>query len=153
MSAYSQTRRLAPAGMHSRVHAADAPGTRRLLPLALALLAAALLLLSHTAHGALVLVTTTVAPPPLPVYEQPQLPAPGYLWVPGYWSWSQDDGGYYWVPGTWVLPPDPDLVWTPGYWGYSDGAYAWNPGYWAPEVGFYGGVVYGFGYFGHGYEG
>ena len=153
MSAYSQTRRLAPAGMPGRAHAADAPGTRRLLTLALALLAAALLLLSHTAHGALVLVTANVAPPPLPVYEQPPLPAPGYMWVPGYWSWSQDDGGYYWVPGTWVLPPDPDLVWTPGYWGYSDGAYAWNPGYWAPEVGFYGGVVYGFGYFGHGYEG
>ena len=31
--------------------------------------------------------------------------------------------------------------------------YVWNPGYWGPEVGFYGGIVYGYGYFGHGYEG
>ena len=26
-------------------------------------------------------------------------------------------------------------------------------GYWAPEVGFYGGIDYGFGYTGYGYEG
>jgi hypothetical protein len=29
-----------------------------------------------------------VAPPVLPVYEQPPLPAPGYMWTPGYWVWS-----------------------------------------------------------------
>lgn len=31
--------------------------------------------------------------------------------------------------------------------------YAWRPGYWGPHVGFYGGVNYGFGYFGTAYVG
>jgi hypothetical protein len=48
----------------------------------------------------------------LPVYDQPPIPEPGYIWTPGYWAWD-DDSGYYWVPGTWVLPPEPALLWTP----------------------------------------
>jgi hypothetical protein len=93
-----------------------------------------------------------VAPPPLPDYEQPPIPDTGYLWVPGYWAWA-DDVGYYWTPGTWVLPPEPGLLWTPGYWGWYNGAYVFYPGYWGTQVGFYGGVSYGFGYTGEGYEG
>jgi hypothetical protein len=96
-------------------------------------------------------VSITVAPPPLPDYDQPPLPGPGYIWTPGYWAW--DDGDYYWVPGTWVEPPAVGLLWTPGYWGWNDGLYVWNAGYWGPHVGFYGGVVYGFGYVGVGYAG
>jgi hypothetical protein len=97
-------------------------------------------------------VSVDVAPPPLPDYEQPPIPDAGYLWVPGYWAWS-DDVGYYWVPGTWVLPPTPGLLWTPGYWGWYNGAYAFYPGYWGTQIGFYGGVYYGYGYPGVGYEG
>ncbi|MBV9316296.1 MAG: YXWGXW repeat-containing protein, partial [Gammaproteobacteria bacterium] len=130
---------------------ARAADKRHLVTLAVLLLAAALLLFARAAAGAEVGVRVDVAPPPLPVYEQPPLPAPDYLWVPGYWSWGP--AGYFWVPGTWMLPPDPDLLWTPGYWSFADGAYLWTPGYWAPQVGFYGGIDYGFGYFGHGYEG
>jgi hypothetical protein len=97
-------------------------------------------------------IAVDIAPPPLPVYDQPPIPAPGYMWAPGYWAWD-DDTGYYWVPGTWVLPPEPALLWTPGYWGWNDGVYAFHEGYWSPEVGFYGGVSYGYGYTGAGYEG
>ena len=93
----------------------------------------------------------TVAPPELPVYEQPPIPDPGYIWTPGYWAYGPD--GYYWVPGTWVEPPSVGLLWTPGYWGWQDGNYGWNEGYWGPQVGFYGGVDYGYGYGGEGYEG
>jgi hypothetical protein len=96
-------------------------------------------------------VSITIAPPPLPVYEQPAIPDDGYIWAPGYWSYGPD--GYFWVPGTWVQPPEVGLLWTPGYWGWSDGVFAWNAGYWGPHIGFYGGVNYGFGYVGHGYEG
>ena len=92
-------------------------------------------------------------PPPLPVYEQPPIPAAGYLWTPGYWAWNEEIGDYYWVPGTWVLPPESGLLWTPGYWAWNDGAYVFYDGYWGPEIGFYGGVNYGFGYTGFGYEG
>jgi hypothetical protein len=101
----------------------------------------------------LVSVHVNVEPPQLPVYDQPVIPGPGYIWVPGYWAWSDDVGGYYWVPGTWLLPPQIGLLWTPGYWGWSDGVYVFHAGYWGPEIGFYGGVNYGYGYSGYGYEG
>jgi hypothetical protein len=92
-------------------------------------------------------------PPPMPVYDQPPIPAPGYVWTPGYWDWSDEDTDYYWVPGTWVEPPDPGLYWTPGYWRFYDGRYLYSDGYWGPQVGFYGGVDYGYGYEGNGYSG
>jgi hypothetical protein len=98
-------------------------------------------------------VSVNFAPPPLPVYEQPPIPAPGYLWIPGYWAFDDDYGDYYWVPGTWAAAPEPGYLWTPAWWGWDNGAYAFHEGYWGPEVGFYGGVNYGFGYTGTGYEG
>ena len=96
-------------------------------------------------------VAITIAPPELPVYEQPICPGDGYLWTPGYWAYG--DADYYWVPGTWVLAPEVGFLWTPGYWGWGDGGYVFYDGYWGPQVGFYGGINYGFGYFGHGFEG
>jgi WXXGXW repeat (2 copies) len=95
--------------------------------------------------------SVNIAPPVLPVYVQPALPAPGYIWSPGYWAWDGSD--YYWVPGTWVEPPVSGVLWTPGYWGWNEGLYVWNAGYWGPTVGFYGGVNYGFGYGGSGFQG
>jgi hypothetical protein len=94
-----------------------------------------------------------VAPPPLPSYEQPSIPAQGYLWVPGFWAWRKSVPDYFWVPGTWVRPPQPGLLWTPPYWSRVDGGYAFHAGYWAAEVGFYGGIDYGYGYTGDGYQG
>jgi hypothetical protein len=96
-------------------------------------------------------VSVHVAPPPLPIYVQPPIPAPGYIWTPGYWAWGDND--YYWVPGTWVQPPSIGVLWTPPYWGWADGAYGFHAGYWGPHVGFYGGINYGFGYGGIGFEG
>jgi hypothetical protein len=96
-------------------------------------------------------ISVNLAPPVLPVYEQPPIPGPGYLWTPGYWAWGPE--GYYWVPGTWVYPPVIGVLWTPPWWGWSDGVYIFHSGYWGPHIGFYGGINYGFGYFGVGYEG
>jgi len=45
------------------------------------------------------------------------------------------------------------MLWTPGYWEFVGGLYVWHPGYWGPHVGFYGGVNYGFGYWGSGFYG
>ena len=101
--------------------------------------------------GIAVGVSITLAPPALPVYVQPAPPGADYIWTPGYWAWGDDD--YYWVPGTWVLAPTPGFLWTPGYWGWDSGVYLWHGGYWGPHVGFYGGVNYGFGYGGVGFEG
>ena len=92
-----------------------------------------------------------LAPPDLPVYEQPAIPAPGYIWTPGYWAYAPES--FYWVPATWVLPPSQDMLWTPGYWRFGPRGYVWNPGYWGMEVGYYGGIDYGYGYNGSGYAG
>jgi hypothetical protein len=98
-------------------------------------------------------VTVGFAPPELPVYAQTPCPSRGYIWTPGYWAYSSEDEDYYWVPGTWVLAPRAGLLWTPGYWAVDEDDYVWHEGYWAPHVGFYGGINYGFGYFGVGFVG
>ncbi|MBZ5569959.1 MAG: hypothetical protein LAN64_19205 [Acidobacteriia bacterium] len=117
----------------------------RSLMLVLAMLSAS------AVSSAQVFLSVSIAPPPLPVYEQPLCPGEDYIWVPGYWAWSPV--GFYWVPGTWALSPEPDLLWTPGYWAFESAAYYWHPGYWGPVIGYYGGIDYGFGYPGTGYYG
>jgi len=115
------------------------------------LFALAAMALASGSSAQMVDVTVAIAPPELPVYDQPEIPGPGYIWTPGFWEYGPD--GYYWVPGTWVEPPTVGLLWTPGYWGWRDGFYVWHAGYWGPRIGYYGGINYGFGYVGSGYEG
>jgi WXXGXW repeat (2 copies) len=98
-----------------------------------------------------VFLSINIAPPVLQVYQQPLCPVDGYLWTPGYWGYG--NAGYYWIPGAWLAPPQAGFLWTPGYWGFSGGLYSFNAGYWGPTVGFYGGVNYGFGYGGNGFDG
>src|SRR5581483_6665422 len=117
----------------------------------LRILLAALVLSAPLAANAGVFVSVNIAPPPLLGYEQPPIPGDDYVWTPGYWAWDPDVEDYYWVPGTWVLAPEPGFYWTPGYWAWVASYYVWHPGYWGPHVGYYGGINYGFGYFGHGY--
>ncbi len=124
----------------------------RLIAFALLLLVIPAALSSTSSAQIGIGISVRIGPPALPVYEQPLCPGPGFLWTPGYWAWSDDDG-YYWVPGTWVEAPAPGLLWTPGYWGWNNGLYLWNAGYWGPQVGFYGGINYGFGYGGVGFFG
>lgn len=109
------------------------------------------LMLPSLSHAGIIL-SIGIAPPPLPVYDQPLCPGDGYIWTPGYWAYDDVDG-YFWVPGTWVEAPTVGFLWTPGYWGWGDGVYVFHEGYWGPHVGFYGGIDYGFGYTGGGYEG
>ena len=90
-------------------------------------------------------------PPPLPEYDQPPIPAPGYYWTPGYWAWNNYD--YYWVPGALGRAAATGTALDAGFWAFVGGVYAFTPGYWGPRVGFYGGINYGFGYNGLGYQG
>jgi hypothetical protein len=119
----------------------------------LALPAASSAIPAHAARPAQVDVGISVgiAPPAFPYYEQPLCPGEGFIWTPGYWAWDGTD--YYWVPGTWVEAPFVGGLWTPGYWGWGGSAFMWHVGYWGPQVGFYGGINYGYGYGGFGYEG
>jgi WXXGXW repeat (2 copies) len=112
-----------------------------------------MMLAASAAAFAQIGISVSFGPPALPVYEQPVCPGDGYLWTPGYWAYDNDFGDYYWVPGTWVEAPEVGYLWTPGYWGWGGGGYEFHEGYWGPHVGFYGGINYGFGYFGVGFEG
>jgi hypothetical protein len=114
------------------------------------LIALVVLVISAAAY-AQIGVSISFAPPELPVYEQPLCPGDGYLWTPGYWAYADDD--YYWVPGTWVMAPEPGLLWTPAYWGWGGSGFVFYDGYWGQQVGFYGGISYGYGYFGEGFQG
>ena len=114
------------------------------------LLAAALLAVPAMAHAG-AFVSVAVAPPAIPIYTQPLCPGDGYIWTPGYWAYGDD--GYFWVDGAWVLAPYEGALWTPGYWGWGVGFCAWHPGYWGRSIGYYGGINYGFGYFGSGFYG
>lgn len=125
----------------------------RFIPSIRSLLFALVMLAMSAASFAQVGVFITIGPPALPVYEQPLCPGEGYLWVPGYWAYDYDYDDYYWVPGTWVLAPEVGFLWTPGYWAWEGDRFFFHQGYWGPQVGFYGGINYGFGYFGEGFEG
>ncbi len=114
------------------------------------LLAFAVTLIPVPSHAS-VFISVGFAPPPLLVYQQPMCPGPGMIWTPGYWAYGPY--GYYWVPGAWVPAPFVGALWTPGYWGWNGGFYYWHPGYWGYNVGYYGGINYGFGYFGIGFVG
>ena len=115
-----------------------------------AVLAAGFAAAPSAAHAG-VFISARFAPPVIPIYEQPLIPGDGYIWTPGYWAWDGDQ--YSWVDGAWVFAPYEGALWTPGYWGWGGGLYFWNAGYWGRRVGYYGGINYGFGYFGTGFYG
>jgi hypothetical protein len=91
-----------------------------------------------------------IAPPPLPVYEQPPVPTEGYLWTPGYWMYVLRV-----ISGCRALglnrPAGAGL--DARLLGWSNALYVWNSATAGRNVGFYGGVNYGYGYYGRGYEG
>ncbi len=96
-------------------------------------------------------VKSDTSPPPLPDEEQPALVQDGYLWTPGYWYWR--DLRYVWIPGVWARAPQVGFLWTPAYWDRAGSVYVFHPGRWGSTVGYYGGINYGFGYSGRGYNG
>src|SRR3984957_15954691 len=99
---------------------------KRKLPVVYALLFAVVLSLSTASFAQIsvgISFNVRIAPPALPVYEQPICPSPGYLWTPGYWGWNN---GFY--------------GWNEGYWGPHVGFYGGvNYGFGYGGVGFGGG--------------
>lgn len=70
--------------------------------------------------------------PPEPVNEIPPEQRPdneNVIWIPGYWSWSEDQNDFIWISGVWRVPP-PGCQWVPGYWNQIDNGYQWISGYW-----------------------
>ena len=77
------------------------------------LLAAATVSAPAVSHArADISVGVVIGPPPPAVASRPA-PRPGYVWVPGYWSWRGHR--HVWVDGRW-LRERRGYVWVPGYW-------------------------------------
>ena len=72
-------------------------------------------------------VTVPEAPPPLRREVVVAAPGPGFLWVPGYWSWH---GRWVWVGGSWVVGPHPHARWHAGHWQRHGHTYVWVGGHW-----------------------
>ncbi|HEY6458407.1 MAG TPA: YXWGXW repeat-containing protein [Steroidobacteraceae bacterium] len=73
--------------------------------------------------------TVMVAPPPAPVEVVGAAPAPGYVWIGGYWNWV--GGRHVWVAGRWGMPPHPGYHWVPHRWVAYGGGWRLQRGHWA----------------------
>ena len=77
--------------------------------------------------------TIVTKQPPEPVDEQPPDQKPDgddVRWIPGYWSWDDEQNDYLWVSGFWRDIP-PGRSWVPGHWQKVEGGWQWSAGFWA----------------------
>ena len=57
-------------------------------------------------------------------------PAPGYVWLGGYWGWVGNR--HEWVPGHWSAPR-PGYVWVPHQWVREGDGWRMKHGHWRRE--------------------
>ncbi len=69
-----------------------------------------------------------VAPPPPQVEVVGVAPAPGMVWIGGYWNWV--GGRHVWVGGRWEAPPPGYHAWVPHHWVAYRGGWRLAPGHW-----------------------
>jgi hypothetical protein len=69
-----------------------------------------------------------VAPPPPQVEVVGVAPAPGLVWIGGYWNWV--GGHHVWVAGRWDAPPPGYHVWVPHRWVPYRGGWRLQRGHW-----------------------
>lgn len=73
-------------------------------------------------------------PTPIPVSAQREFlgpaPGPGYVFVPGYYSWS--GAKFIWVGQAWAVPPIAGAQWIEPQWQFDNGSNEWTmqEGYW-----------------------
>ncbi len=71
---------------------------------------------------------TVPAPPPAPQVEVVGVaPAPGYLWISGFWAWG--GARYVWHPGRWTAPR-PGYFWVAPRWEAHGREWREQPGHW-----------------------
>jgi YMGG-like Gly-zipper/WXXGXW repeat (2 copies) len=76
-----------------------------------------------------VIVATPPAPPPVPSEVIPDRPAPGAVWVGGYWQYNQNSR-YEWVSGSWEMPPPNCSAFVPPHWQPDGNGFVYVLGYW-----------------------
>jgi hypothetical protein len=70
--------------------------------------------------------------PPEPIDEIPpqyRMEGDNVEWIPGYWTWLDEQNDFVWVSGVWRALP-PERFWTPGHWAEIADGYQWISGYW-----------------------
>ncbi len=72
-----------------------------------------------------------VAPPPPREEVIGVAPSPGFVWIPGYWSWV--GGRHEWVPGYWHAPR-PGYHWVAHAWVRQGDGWRIRPGHWERGV-------------------
>ncbi|AKF03244.1 YXWGXW repeat-containing protein [Sandaracinus amylolyticus] len=73
------------------------------------------------------------APPPPQVEARPAAPAPGMVWIEGYWQW--DGARFVWIAGRWDLPRGQGASWQPPTWRVGAGGAVFVPGRWELRIG------------------
>jgi len=73
-------------------------------------------------------VVVTQTPPALQQEVVLAQPTPDHKWLPGYWTWRNDQ--YQWMAGHWALPPSSGAVWVAPRWEQQGNAYRFYEGYW-----------------------
>ena len=58
---------------------------------------------------------------------------PGYVWAPGYWSWSERGHKHVWIPGR-LLKEKRGARWVPDQWVEKDGRYRFSEGRWEAKT-------------------
>lgn len=103
---------------------------RRLLLLAALILAAGVVSGCYSAYDTHASEMYADQPPPPPYAESVgPAPGPGWVYVPGYWTWT--GRRYVWVDGNWRRPPRQGHIWVSGAWVAHSGRYRYLPGRWA----------------------
>jgi hypothetical protein len=72
-----------------------------------------------------------IAPPPPRVEVVPMAPAPGNVWVPGYWAWHE--GRHIWVHGRWIVGR-PGQRYVAEHWEQRGPNHFFVPGRWEHEA-------------------
>ncbi len=92
-------------------------------------LAALLLTLSAglVTAGCMASVWVPIGPPDALVDVHGVIPAPGYVWIDGYWEWHNR---WAWRNGYWAKPPRARATWEPGRWERGNRGWRWHEGHW-----------------------
>lgn len=67
-------------------------------------------------------------PPPLRAEVVGVSPGPGYVWVPGYYSYER--GAYVWVGGRYMRAPRARARWVPAHWERNRRGWYFVEGHW-----------------------
>lgn len=73
-------------------------------------------------------IVVDVGPPAIHPEVRVLAPGPEFLWVPGYWDWSERN--WLWVSGSWQRPPHAGARWAAPRYRHRAGRWSYYRGHW-----------------------